>query len=220
MRPNGAVANFALVYIYKMNIWNIFAPVYELTMRSQKSIYDYLYRRIGEVAKGKDVLELATGPGMIARHIAPSASSVVATDFAPKMIETARKAKNPENVRFEVADATSLRFMDESFDVVVIANALHIIPNPEKALAEIDRVLKKGGILIAPNFIFQAGGKKNLWQKFLSLVGVRFAHEWTENEYKSFLNANGWTIKKDCVIKGRIDLAYVECGKVIPFAIL
>ena len=213
MRPNGAVASLALVYIYKMNIWNIFAPVYELTMRSQKSIYDYLYKRIGEVAKGKDVLELATGPGMIARHIAPLANHVVATDFAPKMIETARKAKNPENVRFEVADATSLRFMDESFDVVVIANALHIIPNPEKALAEIDRVLKKGGILIAPNFIFQAGGKKNLWQKFLSLVGIRFAHEWTEDEYKSFLKGNGWTITENCVIKGWIDLAYVECRK-------
>lgn len=213
MRPNGAVANFALVYIYKMNVWNIFAPVYELTMRSQKSIYDYLYRRIGEVAKGKDVLELATGPGMIARHIAPLANHVVATDFAPKMIETARKANNPENVRFEVADATSLRFMDESFDVVVIANALHIIPNPEKALAEIDRVLKKDGVLIAPNFIFQAGGKKNLWQKFLSLVGIRFAHEWTEDEIKAFLKSNGWTIEMSYVLKGRIDLAYVECRK-------
>lgn len=194
-----------------LNVWNVFAPVYEFTMRSQKNIYDYMYKRIGEVSKGKAVLELATGPGMIARHIASSASSVVATDFAPKMIETARKAKNPENVRFEVADATSLRFEDDSFDVVVIANALHIIPNPEKALAEIRRVLKEGGVLIAPNFIFREGGKRNLWQKLLSLVGVRFAHEWTEREYKSFLNANGWTITKDCIIKGRIDLTYVEC---------
>lgn len=194
-----------------INIWNIFAPVYEFAMRSQKSIYDYMYERIGEVAQGKDVLELATGPGMIARHIAPHANHVVATDFAPKMIETARKAKNPENVRFEVADATSLRFEDKSFDVVVIANALHIIPNPEKALAEIRRVLKDDGVLIAPNFIFRKGGKRNLWQKFLSLVGVRFAHEWTENEYRSFLNANGWTIEMSIVLKGRIDLAYVEC---------
>jgi ubiquinone/menaquinone biosynthesis C-methylase UbiE len=192
-------------------IWDIFAPVYEFAMRSQKSIYDYMYERIGEVAQGKDVLELATGPGMIARHIAPHANHVVATDFAPKMIETARKAKNPENLSFEVADATSLRFEDKSFDVVVIANALHIIPNPEKALAEIRRVLKDDGVLIAPNFIFREGGKRNLWQKFLSLVGVRFAHEWTENEYRSFLNANGWTIEMSIVLKGRIDLAYVEC---------
>ena len=192
-------------------IWDIFAPVYEFAMRSQKSIYDYMYERIGEVAQGKDVLELATGPGMIARHIAPHANHVVATDFAPKMIETARKAKNPENLSFEVADATSLRFEDKSFDVVVIANALHIIPDPEKALAEIRRVLKDDGVLIAPNFIFREGGKRNLWQKFLSLVGVRFAHEWTENEYRSFLKANGWTIEMSIVLKGRIDLAYVEC---------
>ena len=200
------------------NIWDVFAPVYEFAMRSQKDIYDFMYGRIGEVARGKDVLELATGPGMIARHIAPQANHVVATDFAPKMIETARKAKNPENVRFEVADATSLRFMDNAFDVVVIANALHIIPEPSKALAEIRRVLKDDGVLIAPNFIFPADGKRNLWQKLLSLVGVRFAHEWTEDEYKSFLKGNGWTITKDCVIKGRIDLAYVECRKVIPSA--
>lgn len=115
-------------------------------------------------------LELATGPGMIARHIAPLAKSV-------------------------------------------IANALHIIPNPEKALAEIRRVLKDDGVLIAPNFIFREGGKRNLWQKFLSLVGVRFAHEWSENEYRSFLIANGWPIEMCIVLKGRIDLAYVECMK-------
>jgi ubiquinone/menaquinone biosynthesis C-methylase UbiE len=195
------------------NIWNVFAPVYEFSMRTQKNIYDYLYARIGEVVKGKVVLELATGPGMIARHIAPAAKSVVATDFAPKMIETALKAKNPENLSFEVADATSLRFEDNSFDVVIIANALHIIPNPEKALAEIRRVLKDDGLLIAPNFFFHAGGVKNLWQKMLSLIGIRFAHEWTANEFKAFLESNGWSIKMDRVIEGRIDLIYVECVK-------
>lgn len=194
------------------NIWNFFAPVYEFSMRVQKDIYSYLYERIGEVAKGKVVLELATGPGMIARHIAPAAKSVVATDLAPKMIETALKAKNPENLSFEVADATSLRFEDNSFDVVVIANALHIIPNPEKALAEIRRVLKDDGLLIAPNYLLNVGGMKNLWKKILNLIGIRFAHEWTANEFKAFLESNGWKIKMDRVIKGRIDLVYVECA--------
>ena len=195
------------------NIWNFFAPVYEFSMRVQKNIYSYLYERIGEVAKGKVVLELATGPGMIARHIAPAAKSVVATDLAPKMIETALKAKNPENLSFEVADATSLRFEDNSFDVVVIANALHIIPNPEKALAEIRRVLKDDGLLIAPNYLLNVSGIKNLWKKILNLIGIRFAHEWTANEFKAFLESNGWSIKMDRVIEGRIDLVYVECER-------
>lgn len=198
----------------KEGVWNFFAPIYERAMKSQKSIYDYIYKEISAAASGKIVLELATGPGMIAKHIAPSAKSVTATDFAPKMIEAAKKGSVPENVSFEVADATNLRYQNDSFDLVVIANALHIIPEPEKALAEIDRVLKSNGTLIAPNFIEREKGKKNLWQKILSLVGIKFAHEWTKEEYKTFLSDHGWQVTKSHVCKGRIDLLYAECKRI------
>ena len=198
----------------KEGVWNFFAPIYERAMKSQKSIYDYIYKEISAAASGKNVLELATGPGMIAKHIAPSAKSVTATDFAPKMIETAKKGSVPDNVSFEVADATNLRYQNDSFDLVVIANALHIIPEPEKALAEIDRVLKANGTLIAPNFIEREKGKKNLWQKILSLVGIKFAHEWTKEEYKTFLSDHGWQVTKSHVCKGRIDLLYAECKRI------
>ena len=198
----------------KEGVWNFFAPIYERAMKSQKSIYDYIYKEISAAASGKDVLELATGPGMIAKHIAPSAKSVTATDFAPKMIEAAKKGSVPDNVSFEIADATNLRYENDSFDLVVIANALHIIPEPEKALAEIDRVLKANGTLIAPNFIEREKGKKNLWQKILSLVGIKFAHEWTKEEYKTFLSDHGWQVTKSHVCKGRIDLLYAECKRI------
>ena len=198
----------------KEGVWNFFAPIYERAMKSQKSIYDYIYKEISVAASAKNVLELATGPGMIAKHIAPSAKSVTATDFAPKMIEAAKKGSVPDNVSFEVADATNLRYQNDSFDLVVIANALHIIPEPEKALAEIDRVLKANGTLIAPNFIEREKGKKNLWQKILSLVGIKFAHEWTAEEYKTFLSDHGWQVTKSHVCKGRIDLLYAECKRI------
>jgi ubiquinone/menaquinone biosynthesis C-methylase UbiE len=198
----------------KEGVWNFFAPIYERAMKSQKSIYDYIYKEISAAASAKNVLELATGPGMIAKHIAPSAKSVTATDFASKMIETAKKGSVPDNVSFEVADATNLRYQNDSFDLVVIANALHIIPEPEKALAEIDRVLKANGTLIAPNFIEREKGKKNLWQKILSLVGIKFAHEWTKEEYKTFLSDHGWQVTKSHVCKGRIDLLYAECKRI------
>ena len=198
----------------KEGVWNFFAPIYERAMKSQKSIYDYIYKEISAAASAKNVLELATGPGMIAKHIASSAKSVTATDFAPKMIEAAKKGSVPENVSFEVVDATNLRYQNDSFDLVVIANALHIIPEPEKALAEIDRVLKSNGTLIAPNFIEREKGKKNLWQKILSLVGIKFAHEWTKEEYKTFLSDHGWQVTKSHVCKGRIDLLYAECKRI------
>ena len=198
----------------KEGVWNFFAPIYERAMKSQKSIYDYIYKEISAAASAKNVLELATGPGMIAKHIASSAKRVTATDFAPKMIEAAKKGSVPDNVSFEVADATNLRYQNDSFDLVVIANALHIIPEPEKALAEIDRVLKANGTLIAPNFIEREKGKKNLWQKILSLVGIKFAHEWTKEEYKTFLSDHGWQVTKSHVCKGRIDLLYAECKRI------
>lgn len=192
-------------------VWNIFAPIYRRSMDSQKHIYEYIYENASKTVKDKNVLELATGPGMIAKNIARSAKSIIATDFAENMIKTAQKGECPPNVFFEIADATQLQYEDNRFDVVIIASALHIIPNPEKALLEIERVMKPGGTLIAPNFI--SNGKRNLWQWILGFVGITFAHEWTAEEYTTFLSNNGWEITQSEIVKGRIDLIYVECRK-------
>ena len=81
-----------------------------------------------------DVLEVATGAGLIAINIAPYVRQIEATDYAPKMIEAARKKRVPANARFSVEDATALSFGDCSFDAVIIANALHIVPEPTKCL--------------------------------------------------------------------------------------
>ncbi len=196
----------------KKNIWDRFAPIYSLTMKSQKNIYDYMYKHIGDAVKGKKVLELATGPGLIAKNVAGPAEKIVATDFSPKMIEQAKKGKVPSNVTFEIADASDLHYEDKGFDVVIIANALHVVPNPEKVLSEIDRVLVDNGLLICPTFIHRSAEKKeNLWAKLLKALGVNFAHQWTAEEFKTFIESNGWKITASEVVPGRIDLMYAEC---------
>ena len=73
------------------------------------------------------------------------------------MIRKAKAKAHSARLYFSVQDATKLPYTLETFDAVVISNALHIMPEPEKALAEIRRVLKPGGILIAPTFT--AAGK-------------------------------------------------------------
>ncbi len=193
-------------------IWDKFAPIYSLTMKSQKNIYNYMYSHIGEAVEGKTVLELATGPGMIAKNVAWSAKKIVATDFSPDMIAQAKKGKVSENVIFEIADASDLKYEDKSFEVVIIANALHVVPNPEKVLAEIDRVLVDGGLLICPTFIHRSAEKKeNLWAKILKFVGIHFAHQWTAEEFKTYIEGKGWKITASQVVPGRIDLMYAEC---------
>ena len=193
-------------------IWDLYAPIYEKAMRLDKKMYQLMYHRIPRVIKDKDVLEIATGPGLLAKHVANAAHSMTATDYSTGMIKEARKGNYPENLTFEVADATDLPYGDHSFDVVLIANALHIMPEPEKALKEIDRVLKDRGILIAPNFVNHQGGVgSRLWSSVLKIAGIRFDHQWTAEEYCAFLTQNGWQIKNYKEMKARISLAYVEC---------
>ena len=161
-------------------IWNLYAPLYERAMRGDRKVYQFMYDRIPRVIRGKEVLELATGPGLLAKHVAHAAKRMVATDYAEGMIREAQKGPCPANLTFEVADATALPYPDASFDVVLIANALHIMPDPEQALREIRRVLRPGGLLIAPNFVEHNQGIVSvLWSGILKLAGISFAHQWS-----------------------------------------
>ena len=139
---------------------------------------------------------------------------MVATDYSKGMIAEAKKGAYPENLTFAVADAMDLPFADDSFDAVLIANALHVIPEPEKALGEIDRVLRDGGILIAPNFVeHKASFTSRLWSGILRLAGVRFEHPWTSGEYLDFLKKQGWNVTFHKELTARITLLYVECER-------
>ena len=196
----------------KKRTWDLYAPIYEKAMRLDEKIYNLMYRRIPKVIKGKNVLEIATGPGLLAKHVAYAAENMIATDFSDGMIREAKKGDYPDNLTFEVADAMALPYEEDSFDVVIIANALHIIPEPEKALSEIDRVLKEKGILIAPNFVEHNTGKlSRVWSGILKLAGVKFEHQWSSEGYRKFLENNGWRVVNARTMPSRITMEYVEC---------
>ena len=104
-------------------------------MQADQKIYDFMYERIPAKIRDMEVLEIATGPGLLAKPVAPAAKRMIATDYSDGMIAEAKKGECPANLTFEVADAMNLPYADGSFDAVLIANALHIVPDPEKALS-------------------------------------------------------------------------------------
>ena len=198
----------------KKRIWDLYAPIYERAMRSDIHIYEFMYERIPTVIRGKEVLEIATGPGLLAKHVAPVARRMVATDYSEGMIREAMKGERPANLTFEVADATALPYADDSFDAVLIANALHVMPEPEKALSEIDRVLRLGGVLIAPNFVEHRGGfVSRVWSGILKIAGIRFEHQWSGREYLDWLEAHGWRVTFSKQMAARISIMYAECER-------
>ena len=196
------------------SFWDRNAGRYDRFMRKDRAAYDEMYELIRPVVRHKTVLELAAGTGLIAKHIANAAAHIEATDASAEMIAEAKRDNRSAKLHFSVQDMFCLPYAEESFDVVIVSNALHIVPQPEKALAEIHRVLKDGGVLIAPTFT-HAGNSFSGRAKafFMKLAGFPLHSKWTSEEYLRFLQQNGWTVRKSAVLKASFPLTYAECVK-------
>jgi SAM-dependent methyltransferase len=103
---------------------------------------------------GGDVLEVGCGPGWLWADGAglPAGLRLTLTDLSPGMVEVARQraaASSSELVEARLADAQELPLAADSYDVVVANHMLYHVPDPEKAVAELARVLRPGGVLMA-----------------------------------------------------------------------
>ncbi len=196
------------------NFWDRNAGRYDRFMRKDRVAYEKMYGLIRPVVKGKTVLELAAGTGLIAKNIVNAAAHIEAADASVEMIAEAKRNNHSAKLCFSVQDMFCLPYADESFEVVIVSNALHIVPQPEKALAEIHRVLKDDGVLIAPTFTHEGNsfsGKVRAF--FMKLAGFPLHSRWTSEEYLCFLQQNGWTVRKSVVLKASFPLIYAECEK-------
>ena len=196
------------------DFWDRNAGRYDRFMRKDGAAYEMMYEMIRPVVRHKTVLELATGTGLIAKHIVNAAALVEATDASAEMIAEAKRDNHSAKLHFSAQDMFRLPYANQSFDVVIVSNALHIVPQPEKALAEIRRVLKDDGVLIAPTFTHAGNsfsGKVRAF--FMKRVGFPLHSKWTSAEYLCFLRQNGWTVRKSAVLKASFPLTYAECVK-------
>ncbi len=97
---------------------------------------------------GQTVLDLASGPGVLAREAAHKAAGglVVASDIAEQALAEGQRRAGQANLLFAAADAERLTFADGSFDRVLCGLGLMFFPDAPRALAEMRRVLKPGGL--------------------------------------------------------------------------
>ncbi len=196
------------------NFWDRNAGRYDRFMKKDAAAYERMYELIRPVVRHKTVLELATGTGLIARHIVNAADMVEATDASPEMIEQAQRGNHSAKLHFSVQDMFRLPYAGQSFDVVIVSNALHIVPEPEKALRELRRVLKDDGVLIAPTFTHAGNSLYGRVKAFfMKLAGFPLHSKWTSEQYLAFLRENGWTVRRSTVLKASFPLTYTECVK-------
>jgi SAM-dependent methyltransferase len=108
--------------------------------------YDVLWQTLVEWSPRR-VLEVGGGPGELSERMQNELGAQVSfLDISPRMVELARERGVTDA---EVGDVQSLPFEDDSFDTVVAAWMLYHVPDIDRGLAEIARVLRPGGALIA-----------------------------------------------------------------------
>lgn len=124
---------------------------YEEKRKFRYNLQDYMLEVFEfDEFKGKRVLEVGCGSGIDTAEFARNGAIVTAIDLTKEGVELTKKLLNENGLAAKVmqADATNLPFEDKSFDCVYSYGVLHHIPELEKALAEIHRVLKPGGKLM------------------------------------------------------------------------
>ena len=117
---------------------------------------------------GERWLEVACGPGLVARGLAERVGEVVAGDVTPRMLALGRRearAAGLRNVRYVEADATSLPFAEGAFDGAVTRFSLHHIPDPGRVIAEMARVTKVGGHVASSEHLGSPNAAAHAWHE-------------------------------------------------------
>ena len=113
------------------------------------------------------------------------------------------------NVTFRQADILHLDEPDGQFDVVIAANVIHLLDEPYKALAELDRVCRRGGTIIVPTYMNRSEqGKTSGFASTVGKAGADFKRQFTFDTYKQLIAVAGYD-----------DVDYAYCPGRVPCAV-
>jgi ubiquinone/menaquinone biosynthesis C-methylase UbiE len=127
------------------------------------------------LAPGLRVLDMGTGTGALALELAAAGCAVIAVDHSPRMLEAAREklaAAGAHNVELRAGDAAALPLANAEVDAAFAHMVLQYLPSPADALAEMARVTKPGGSVVAIDFVSH---EREWMRQELGVVWMGFA---------------------------------------------
>jgi len=154
-----------------------------------------------EVQDGDRVLDVGSGTGSLALALAASMSrsEVVGIDPSAPYIEFAQTRTRDPRVRFEVGDAMNLPYADNYFDKSLAQLVLSSVPDPKRAVMEMYRVTKTGGVLAACVWGSGTDNERNylFWEAAMAVDPAAKQQREPEGGYGR---------------KGRLSALWAECG--------
>lgn len=185
----------------RKQFWDRVAYIYTYFMKRNDTAYRESVKMMKPfLNKNMDVLEIGCGTGQISFLLNRYVRMLIASDYSEKMIEKARKRSKCNNIEFRVEDGTKLSFKDESFNALVIANVLHIVPDSDSILREARRVLKNDGFLFIINFINDKE-ETTFLEKLMKRLGFKTYRKFTEKKFIKYIEGLGFKMIKTKLIK-------------------
>jgi demethylmenaquinone methyltransferase/2-methoxy-6-polyprenyl-1,4-benzoquinol methylase len=171
---------------YVRRLFHTIAGRYDLITRLLSFGRDQAWKRrlvaLAAPRAGMRALDLASGTGDIALALAARGARVTALDLTLRMLQLARAKPNAGGLTFVTGDMMTLPFPPDAFDLVTAGYGLRNVPRIDTAAAEIQRVLKPGGLLLSLDFNRPSNALvRGVYLTYLTLVG----------------SALGWALHRD-----------------------
>lgn len=182
----------------------------------RKKVDELLHKSLAEFPAPKEVLDIGCGTGYTLKALKAHGYHCTGVDGAEEMIKIA-KQENPD-IAIWHSDATNLPLKDETYDIIITIELLRYVPNRIKAIQEMFRVLKRGGICfvtVAPLFSMHGYAVFNLLNNKIRLPGfsnLRQYFETTHSITEKFNIAGFNNVKVEACFYG----PFLWLGKILP----
>jgi ubiquinone/menaquinone biosynthesis C-methylase UbiE len=173
--PNSCAGPFGAFYDFYIERPRLMRLVGRTLWGIDASILYASMAPIRQAPAGATIVDVPCGGGVAFRALAPDQDvRYIAADLDPKMRQRARRraqARSLDQVEVLAADMTALPFADGEADLFLCFSGLHMIADPERAIAEIARCLKPGGRLIGTSFFSDCSRRARALFTLGSLAG-------------------------------------------------
>ena len=156
-------------------------------------------------------LDVGTGAGALAFALAPDVREVVGLDPVPELLELARE-RALSNTEFVEGDGAALPFPDASFDLAGTHRTLHHVAQPERVVAELARVTRRGGhVLVVDQLAPDDPAAAAAQHEFETVRDSSHTHLLADGELRKLFAANGLELVRERREEERRDLsAYLD----------
>jgi len=205
--------------------WSKAAPTFEFyeDWIAGKSLMQATSQKLIQEHDLGEVVEFGCGTGVYTKLLAQNAKRIVATDLSDEMLKIARtRLEGYQNITVEKADCKNTSFSSGRFDTVFMANLIHIIQNPQKALQESWRILRNDGtliIMVGTSYGATPFEKIKVLVKAIRVIrkwGIPpryFRNNYSPDELSSLVESAGFKTEKVELIGDRIKALYLRARK-------